>query len=58
VGYPDPWVPFAVSNGWSFYAPDQNYVGDFTLNADNFNWSTVWSRLRVIDPCFAAGTCP
>jgi hypothetical protein len=58
LGYPDPWLAFAVSNGWSFYAPDQNYVGDLSLNADGFNWSTVWSRLRVIDPCWAAGTCP
>jgi hypothetical protein len=58
LGYPDPWLAFALSNGWSFYDPDQNYVGDLSLNADGFNWTTVWSRLRVIDPCFAAGTCP
>ena len=57
LGYPDPWLQFALDNQWSYWAPDENYVGDWRINADGFNWQTVWSQLRVLDPCVAAGTC-
>jgi hypothetical protein len=57
LGYPDPWLDFARRNGWFLYSPDQNYVGSMRLDADGVDWRKVWSRLRVIDPCFSQGTC-
>lgn len=57
LGYPDPWLEFAQGSGWSYWAPDQNYVGSMRLDADGLDWSKIWSKLRVIDPCWASGQC-
>jgi hypothetical protein len=49
-GRVDPLVPWAQANGW---VPSGGYyVGKW----DNVP-SSVWTRLRVLDPCVAQGTC-
>jgi hypothetical protein len=48
VGAQDKWRAFAQSNGWSFFAPDQNYVGD--LDGHLADGTDIWSKLRVVAP--------
>jgi hypothetical protein len=50
-GAPDEWVRLAQSNGWSYWAPTQRWVGDLRAGID---WA---GSLRVLDPCVAQGTC-
>jgi hypothetical protein len=55
--YDDKWVKFAQSNNWSFFAPDQNYVGDLSGVTSDELGEDIWERLRVIHPCVSEGTC-
>jgi hypothetical protein len=48
VGAGDKWLAFAQTNGWTFYPPDQNYVGD--LDGHLKDGTDIWSKLRVIAP--------
>jgi hypothetical protein len=64
----DPWIDFAIANGWPYYEdpslgasdPYRGYVGSWHDGDDGIaSWrTTVWSRLRVLDPCVSTGTCP
>lgn len=61
VGADDAWLSMAKANGWSYYgvAPYKGYTGAFHNGDDGIDWrATVWSKLRVIDPCVSQGTCP
>ena len=49
LGYPDPWVAFAQANGWDHYQANV-WVGHLRDGVD-------WSRMRVVAPCAAQGTC-
>jgi hypothetical protein len=50
IGQPNPWLSLASTNTWSYWAPDNDYVG-------SFNSSIPWNQLRVISPCVAQRTC-
>lgn len=50
-GKEDKWVRFAKENDVPYYAPDDVYV--FNIR-DGVDWK---SRLKVVDPCVAQGTC-
>lgn len=58
MGYPDPWLQFALDNGWSYWKPDKSYVGRWDITADGFDWMSVWNKLRVLDPCVNTNSCP
>src|SRR5918994_1783202 len=63
MGYASKWNSFAASNGWPLMQPDggypyERYHGEMGRYADGIDWkTTVWSKLRVIDPCVSKGTC-
>jgi hypothetical protein len=46
----DPLVPWAAANGWDAF--NGYYVGKW-YNVP----SSVWTNLRVLDPCVSRGTC-
>jgi hypothetical protein len=50
LGKADPMLAFAKSNAWSYWAPDNDYVGDLGSGVP-------WTQLRVIAPCVAQRTC-
>ncbi|NMO17538.1 hypothetical protein HPC49_09970 [Pyxidicoccus fallax] len=59
----DAWLDFA-SNLFAQNTPDWskdpagNYTGKFQELNNNINWTTtVWSRLKVLDPCVSTGNC-
>jgi hypothetical protein len=62
-GYADPWWKFG-GQYWEPYTEGgaTSYIGKLYNRPDdpdpNLNWmSAVWSHVRILDPCVAAGTC-
>jgi hypothetical protein len=50
MGQANPWLTVAKTNAWSYWAPDNDYVGD--IGSD-----VPWNRMRVIAPCVAQQAC-
>jgi hypothetical protein len=58
IGSANPWYDFGRSN-WEQY--QDQFVGKLyatSADAQQIDWmTTIWSRLKVVDPCVSAGTC-